>query len=361
MSMPSWRSRLRRARVGGAAVVMGGRTAVSVVMPSSLAGAGARTHPADWPIGSRAGPTMRRLVISAEMLVGRRATGCPVPAAAGSYGRDGRARRRPPASPTCRGRRTLVRVPRCCRSPWPWLLATSGCTAFSERRRRIGGGAARRRPCGLGRRPRRRRPRLPTVPLTVLADPDPVASAAAMSRALFDRAPVVVVARVGDRAGELLAASAAVGLGVPLLLEPEGGGAADAVADRAGPARRRRRCSRSARPTDAPGRGAGQRRSSPCPADPARRRGGDRARPRRGRRRSPTDGAVAAVAALDPDGAGRPACRTTRRTPRRTAPTTVRLPDVERGRAARPARWSWPPAAPSRWPRSPPPGRPARG
>jgi hypothetical protein len=66
--------------------------------------------------------------------------------------------------------------------------------------------------------------------LTVLADPDPVAVAAAMSRTLFDRSPVVVVARHGDRAGTLLAASAAVGLGVPLLLEPEGGGVADAVA-----------------------------------------------------------------------------------------------------------------------------------
>jgi hypothetical protein len=66
--------------------------------------------------------------------------------------------------------------------------------------------------------------------LTVLADADPVAAAVAMSRTLFDHSPVVVVARDGDRAGTLMAASAAVGLGVPLLLEPEGGGVDDAVA-----------------------------------------------------------------------------------------------------------------------------------
>jgi hypothetical protein len=70
----------------------------------------------------------------------------------------------------------------------------------------------------------------PDGPLTVVADADPVAAAGAVSRALFDRAPVVVVARDGDRPGTLLAASAAVGLGVPLLLEPAGGGAADVLA-----------------------------------------------------------------------------------------------------------------------------------
>jgi hypothetical protein len=70
----------------------------------------------------------------------------------------------------------------------------------------------------------------PDGPLTVVADADPVAAAGAVSRALFNRAPVVVVARDGDRPGTLLAASAAVGLGVPLLLEPAGGGAADVLA-----------------------------------------------------------------------------------------------------------------------------------
>src|SRR4051794_2968138 len=58
--------------------------------------------------------------------------------------------------------------------------------------------------------------------LTLIADADPVAAAAAMSGALFDRAPVVVLARAEDRAGVLLGASAAVGLGVPLLVQGAG-------------------------------------------------------------------------------------------------------------------------------------------
>ncbi|HST98625.1 MAG TPA: hypothetical protein VLJ85_13345 [Geodermatophilus sp.] len=69
----------------------------------------------------------------------------------------------------------------------------------------------------------------PDARLTLVADEDPVASAASASRALFDSADVVVVARDGDAAGTLLGASAATGLGVPLLLEPVGGGAADAL------------------------------------------------------------------------------------------------------------------------------------
>src|SRR4051812_14592775 len=69
----------------------------------------------------------------------------------------------------------------------------------------------------------------PEAALTLVADADPVASAVSVSRALFDRSTVVVVARNGDRAGTLLAASAAVGLGVPLLVEPAGGGTGDVV------------------------------------------------------------------------------------------------------------------------------------
>ncbi|MGY1762383.1 hypothetical protein ACI79G_15870 [Geodermatophilus sp. SYSU D00779] len=69
----------------------------------------------------------------------------------------------------------------------------------------------------------------PDARLTLVADEDPVAAAASASRALFDRADVVVVARDGDAAGTLLGASAATGLGVPLLLEPAGGGSADAL------------------------------------------------------------------------------------------------------------------------------------
>jgi hypothetical protein len=69
----------------------------------------------------------------------------------------------------------------------------------------------------------------PDARLTLVADEDPVASAASTSRALFDRADVVVLARDGDAAGTLLGATAATGLGVPLLLEPADGAPADAL------------------------------------------------------------------------------------------------------------------------------------
>jgi hypothetical protein len=69
----------------------------------------------------------------------------------------------------------------------------------------------------------------PDTALTLVADADPVASAVSSSRALFDRSTVAVVARDGDGAGELLGASAAVGLGVPLLVEPADGGAGDVL------------------------------------------------------------------------------------------------------------------------------------
>ena len=155
------------------------------------------------------------------MLVGRRA-GCPVPLpAVGSYsGTYGG-----PADESM-----TENVVRCRLLPVALAVAltTSGCTSFSDH---PGGSEA----ATASSRPERETAAAvatsaPDEPLTVLADPDPVGSAAAMSRALFDSAPVVVLARTGDRAGELLAASAAVGLGVPVLLEPEGGGASDAVA-----------------------------------------------------------------------------------------------------------------------------------
>jgi hypothetical protein len=69
----------------------------------------------------------------------------------------------------------------------------------------------------------------PDTPLTLVADPDRVAAASSASRALFDSSEVVVLARDGDLRGELIGASAAVGLGVPLLLEPGEDGAADAL------------------------------------------------------------------------------------------------------------------------------------
>ncbi|SDC96993.1 hypothetical protein SAMN05660690_3144 [Geodermatophilus telluris] len=70
----------------------------------------------------------------------------------------------------------------------------------------------------------------PDQRLTVVADAEPAAAAVSTSRALFDEAGVVVLAPDGDAAATLLGASAAVGLGVPLLLDPEGEGADDAVA-----------------------------------------------------------------------------------------------------------------------------------
>jgi hypothetical protein len=102
-------------------------------------------------------------------------------------------------------------------------LCAGGCTAFSDEPE-----------------PERGEPRravstsAPDERITMIADADPVAAAATMSRTLFDHSPVVVVARDGDRAGLLLAASAAVGLGVPLLLEPEGDGARDVLAGEIG-------------------------------------------------------------------------------------------------------------------------------
>ncbi len=72
----------------------------------------------------------------------------------------------------------------------------------------------------------------PAERLTLVADEEPAAAAVSASRALFEEAGVVVVAPDGDAAATLLGASAAVGLGVPLLLDPEGEGAGDdAVAE----------------------------------------------------------------------------------------------------------------------------------
>ena len=61
---------------------------------------------------------------------------------------------------------------------------------------------------------------------SLIAEVDPVASAVSTSRALFDASPVAVLADADDPAAQLLGASAAVGLGVPLLLT-RGRGAAD--------------------------------------------------------------------------------------------------------------------------------------
>jgi hypothetical protein len=56
--------------------------------------------------------------------------------------------------------------------------------------------------------------------LTLVGDADPVAAAIGASRALFDSSGVVVLVEDGDSAATLLGAATAVGLGVPLLVEP---------------------------------------------------------------------------------------------------------------------------------------------
>jgi hypothetical protein len=71
----------------------------------------------------------------------------------------------------------------------------------------------------------------PDAAFTLVADGGAPASAAGMSRALFDSSDVAVVARDGDAAGTLLAASTAVGLGVPMLVERSGGGGDEVAAE----------------------------------------------------------------------------------------------------------------------------------
>jgi hypothetical protein len=72
----------------------------------------------------------------------------------------------------------------------------------------------------------------PSGRLTLIPDPDPVASAVSTSRVLFRTAEVAVLVEDGDAAGTLLGASTAVALGVPLLVvPPDAEDAADAVAD----------------------------------------------------------------------------------------------------------------------------------
>jgi len=91
------------------------------------------------------------------------------------------------------------------------LLLLSGCTGSSGGG---GGDAAPVEPVTAA----------PDAASTLVADTDPAASAVSTSRALFTSSPVVVVAGADDEAGQLLGASAAVSLGVPLLLTT---GAAD--------------------------------------------------------------------------------------------------------------------------------------
>ncbi len=59
---------------------------------------------------------------------------------------------------------------------------------------------------------------VPDTAMTLIADTDPAAAAISTSRALYDSSEVVVLAHPGDQAAISLGASAAVALGVPLLL-----------------------------------------------------------------------------------------------------------------------------------------------
>ncbi|MDQ3579216.1 MAG: hypothetical protein M3443_16810 [Actinomycetota bacterium] len=63
----------------------------------------------------------------------------------------------------------------------------------------------------------------PDAALTLIADADPAAAAISTSRALYDSSDVVVLAAPDDQAAITLGASAAVALGVPLLLSIPGG------------------------------------------------------------------------------------------------------------------------------------------
>lgn len=71
--------------------------------------------------------------------------------------------------------------------------------------------------------------RLPAESLTVIGEPDAAVRAIAVSRAFFDRSDIVVTAAAGDPAAQMLAASAAVRLGTPLLLTDPA--SADALED----------------------------------------------------------------------------------------------------------------------------------
>lgn len=70
---------------------------------------------------------------------------------------------------------------------------------------------------------------LPGDFLTIIADTDPSGNAIATSRALYSRAQLVITAPESDTAAQVLAASAAVAFGAPLLLASAAGGNAAAL------------------------------------------------------------------------------------------------------------------------------------
>jgi hypothetical protein len=146
---------------------------------------------------------------------------------------------------------------------------------------------------------------VPAAARTLIGDSDPIASAVSTSRALFTSSPVAVVADSTDPAAQLLGASAAVGLGVPLLVGPPGaagpdpGGPLSAELDRLGVTR-----------VLAVGEDAGRLVPGAAPDPPARAVVAVPADPAAVERATgvdltdaapvPDGGAVAAVAALDP-------------------------------------------------------------
>ena len=147
------------------------------------------------------------------------------------------------------------------------VLMASGCTSFAE-------------PSEPGRQAGSRpvaevRTSTPGAELSVVADADPAAVAVGTSRALFDSAQLVVVVDTDDVRATLLGAATAVGLGVPLLVEPQSADAGtDLVSeelDRLGAATVLEVGPAGDAPTDGrPDVGRGDRVVVGVPADPAR-------------------------------------------------------------------------------------------
>jgi hypothetical protein len=90
------------------------------------------------------------------------------------------------------------------------VVAATGCSSFADSRTRT--------PEEPGAEVRTS---APEAELTVVADADLVTAAVNTSRALFDSAALVVLAGEGNTRSLLLGAATAVGLGVPLLVEPQ--------------------------------------------------------------------------------------------------------------------------------------------
>jgi hypothetical protein len=169
------------------------------------------------------------------------------------------------------GRRTPVRA-RALPIALTAVLFTGACTGSSD-----SGAGSSDSGAGPEERVAQMTTAAPGEPLTLVTGDDPVATSVSASRAFFEKADVVVVAAEGDRAGTLLGASAAVALGVPLLLGADSDGVAEPVLaelDRLGTTT----VLAVGDAAPAPGSGSGSASSSPSgedavvigvPADPA--------------------------------------------------------------------------------------------